>query len=159
MELFTTQEDFYFIVLVTTGEGRGPLLAARSTQELARAAATDPQYAEWTKWSYADSAYCDIGASHFSPIASRLASRPGIDDLDGVDWEIELHTRVQLMEDALAKLDEEGLFSRNQPRERVLVNVELIPPDASNTQRARRLNTPENLALAAWLTEAAEPEG
>jgi hypothetical protein len=36
----------------------------------------------------------------------------------------------------------------------VVVNVEVVPPDRTNTERARRLN-PEG-ALSRWIAEAAE---
>jgi hypothetical protein len=55
---------------------------------------------------------------------------------------------------AMAALDREGLFGRGAERERMLINVEVAPPDAGNTERAVRLNPPS--ALREWLAEASE---
>ena len=36
-----------------------------------------------------------------------------------------------------------------------MINVEVVPPDHTNTERAIRLNPPE--AITQWLADAAEP--
>ena len=53
-------------------------------------------------------------------------------------------------------LDSQGLFEQNQSRKNILINVELMPPDASNIQRALELNNPED--IEEYLQEAAESE-
>lgn len=60
------------------------------------------------------------------------------------------------MVEAMSILDSEGLFAQNQSRKNILINVELMPPDASNTQRALELNNPED--IEDYLQEAAESE-
>jgi hypothetical protein len=62
--------------------------------------------------------------------------------------------RVGAMEAAMAALDHEGLFGRGPERSRMLINVEVAPPDASNTERAVRLNPAD--AVQQWLAEASE---
>ncbi|MFI2410671.1 DUF4303 domain-containing protein [Streptomyces sp. NPDC018947] len=57
------------------------------------------------------------------------------------------------METAVARLDAEGLFGTGADRHRVVVAVEVVPPDTGNDERVLRLNPPE--ALADWLEEAA----
>lgn len=59
------------------------------------------------------------------------------------------------MESAIVKLDRKGVFGHGGDRERIVVNVEVMPPDFTNTQRAVRLNPPE--AVRTWIDEAAEP--
>jgi hypothetical protein len=51
-------------------------------------------------------------------------------------------------------LDGEGLFGRGAARSQIVINVEVAPPDSTNTERAVRLNPPE--AVGTWLAEAAE---
>ena len=60
------------------------------------------------------------------------------------------------MVETMSILDSEGLFAQNQSRKNILINVELMPPDASNTQRALELNNPED--IEDYLQEAAESE-
>jgi len=43
---------------------------------------------------------------------------------------------------AMKRLDSEGLFGRGRERESIVVNVECMPPDATNVARARELNPP-----------------
>ena len=57
---------------------------------------------------------------------------------------------------AMSILDKEGLFVQNQSRRSILINVELMPPDASNVQRALELNNSED--IEEYLQEAAESE-
>ena len=52
-------------------------------------------------------------------------------------------------------LDEEGLFGRGGKRDKMVVLVEVMPPDSGNTERALRLN-PAGPALDMWLEEAGE---
>jgi hypothetical protein len=58
------------------------------------------------------------------------------------------------MEAAMAQLDREGLFGTGRARLDVVINVEVMPPDWTNTVRAKRLNPPG--ALHEWLDEVAE---
>ena len=61
------------------------------------------------------------------------------------------------IERAVHSLDREGLFSGTPlAREDMIVTVEVMPPDHTNTARTMRLN-PRGPALTAWLDEAAEP--
>lgn len=54
------------------------------------------------------------------------------------------------------KLDEEGVFSKNQERNNMVVLAEIMPPEESNTKRAYRLNSIKNEMFQKWLKEAAE---
>jgi hypothetical protein len=58
------------------------------------------------------------------------------------------------MEAALSEADAAGTFGSGIEREQIVINVEVMPPDHSNTERAIRLNPPA--ALTEWLVEAAE---
>lgn len=146
-ELFDTVaagEHFYYCALVTTEEGFAPVVSAWSREALEREAqdnADDPTFAQEVKWSYADSPYCTFGYDeYFGEVERLFEARPTMDDLDDEEWDDELDLRLEAMTEALAILDREGLFARNQPRHEVVVNAELMPPDASNAERALRLN-------------------
>ncbi|ROU08802.1 DUF4303 domain-containing protein [Lysobacter enzymogenes] len=159
LKLFKNEEHFYYCTLVTTGEGHAPLISAWSWEALRRVASTRPEpqaYAQLIKWSYADSPYYDFFVGEgFSKVAELLKSRPGIDDLDLSAWEKELDFRLSAMEMAMSRIDSRGVFHINQPRHEIFINVEVMPPDSSNTFRAMRLNPPQ--ATVSWLAEAAEP--
>jgi hypothetical protein len=68
-----------------------------------------------------------------------------------VGWEQEWSFRVGAMEAAVAQLDREGLFGNGAARAQIVLNVEVMPPDAGNVERARRLNPAE--AIITWLEE------
>ena len=55
----------------------------------------------------------------------------------------------------MTRLDRAGVFGTGPKRAGIVVNVECMPPDRTNVERALRLNPPE--ALEVWLREAAEP--
>lgn len=75
-------------------------------------------------------------------------------ELRDTDEEYEL--RFSAMEEAMKQLDADGLFSKNQPRNEIMVLVEVIPPDYTNTERAYRLNDSGTEVFQEWLEEAAE---
>jgi len=148
-ELFnSTKENFYYCCLITTGEAHCPLLSAWSVEALRGMAQTDSD-AEDIKWSYADSPYCQFGDSFFEPVQKLFFQRPSLESS-----ETEYCTRLAAMEGALKALDGKGLFGKGNDRHKIYVNVEVMPPDYTNTERAIRLNPPE--AIKVWLQEAAE---
>lgn len=51
---------------------------------------------------------------------------------------------------AMKKLDEAGIFALNQPRAQVYINVELMPPDDTDIQRALSFNNLEH--IKEWLS-------
>ncbi len=156
LELFENGEDYYYCSLVTIPEGFCPVVSAWSWEALKREAERQGCHEEDIKWSYADSPYCIFGEENFKIVAELLSTRPTIDELDDDDWDKEITLRLQAMESAMRKLDEKGIFGRNQPRDSVCVLVEIAPPDEINTEIALRLNNPESKAMKSWLNEAAE---
>ena len=56
----------------------------------------------------------------------------------------------------VCELDNEGLFGTGEQRLKIVINVEVMPPNYGNTLRALRLNPRE--ALNTWLEEIAEEE-
>ena len=72
-----------------------------------------------------------------------------MEDEDEIEREFEL--RVSAMVQAMQKLDQEGIFSINQPREQVYINVECIPNDDSDVDRALLLNEAKN--IQEWLKD------
>lgn len=152
--LFQNQENYYYCALVTTGEALAPVISAWSWEALeAVAKKTSKEYAELIKWSYADSPYWNFGCENFKSVRALLSERV-LDDSDEIEWFREVDFRVEAMVLAMEKIDKKGLFSLNQSRSKVYVNVEVMPPDETNTIRALRLNKRED--ILDWLSEAGE---
>ena len=148
-ELFkSTKERFYYCCLITTGEANCPYLSAWSVEALSSTAKTASEAAE-IKWSYADSPYCFFGESYFEQVRKLFLLRSSIESS-----ETEYENRLGVMESALKALDSKGLFGKDHHRNKLYINVEVVPPDYTNTERAIRLNPPE--AISEWLQEAAE---
>jgi hypothetical protein len=155
IELFKNNEKYYYCVLLTTGEGLSPIISAWSWEALKIATINkSEEYAKIIKWSYADSPYYNFGYEYFDEVREIFKKRPNIDNIEGKLWEDEFELRLKSMELALKQIDNEGLFELNQQRNEIYINVELMPPDYTNTDRALRLNKKENIAN--WLLEAAE---
>lgn len=154
--LFRTHpECFYYVTLHTTGEALAPALSAWSHEALARVREErGDAFAELIKWSYADSPYCAFADTEFDAVKRLYAARPDPHSLHAEEFFAECALRLRAMERAVAQLDREGVFGTGAARYGMFVNAEVMPPDAGNLERARRLNPPE--ALEAWLAEAAE---
>ena len=80
------------------------------------------------------------------------ASKLSDDELYETEWEV----RIELMEEAMKRLDASGLFGTGKERECVVINVEQAPPDGDGAEydRALRLNPPS--ALVSEYLEACE---
>ena len=74
-------------------------------------------------------------------------------DLGG---DLGLEEKLSAMEAAMASLDGDGVFGRGEARRGIIVAVEVMPPDPSNTERVLRLN-PSSTILDRWLEDTAEP--
>lgn len=150
--LFANGERYYYITLATDGLATAPYISAWSYEAFRRVSENDDE-ADLIKWSEADSPYGCWEQECFDKVAEMLAER---DDLSDSEDEFEL--RISAMEEAMKELDSEGLFSKNQPRSEVMVLVEVIPPDYTNTERAYRLNDSNTKIFKEWLDEVAEDE-
>ncbi len=164
-ELFAQypHHHFYYLSLITSGEVHAPALVASSKEALEEAVKdADDQDARWgLKWSYADSPFFCFGEAHFEEVNELFRQRPDPGLQDDEDYrdsaaEAEHNLRLEAMESAIHNLDQQGLFAAGDRRLKIVVNVEVMPPDRTNTERAKRLNPPE--AIRQWLEEAAEPE-
>lgn len=154
LSLFKNNESYYYCVLVTTGEALPPFISAWSAEALEIfAQQTSKVDADLSKWFYVDSPYFDFGEENFEIVKELFYARE--DDLKN-DFFKEIDFRVEAMVLAMELLDKKGIFSLNQPRNKVYINVEVVPPDSSNTIRALRLNKKED--ILGWLNEAAEDD-
>ena len=83
------------------------------------------------------------------------ASKLSDDELYETEWEV----RIELMEEAMKRLDASGLFGTGKERECVVINVEQAPPDGDGAEydRALRLNPPSTL-LSEYLETCETPE-
>ena len=153
------RDHFYYLSLITVGDAFPPNLAAWSEEALEDAVKNEfdiEDARKGLKWSYSDSPGFCYGDEHFGDVRKLFAMRPGIDSIHSAAWEAEYELRLRAMETAMRNLDEQGLFGTGERRLNIVVNVEVMPPDYTNTQRAKRLNPPE--AIRVWLEEAAEPD-
>lgn len=148
--------QYYYLSLITTGAAHAPFLAAWSKEALDQAVSGshDPDDARrGIKWSYADSPFMEFGKQHFAEVYRRFLERGEMPE-DDAAYDAEYECRLGAMEASVAQLDREGLFGAGDERNAIVVNVEVMPPDRTNTERAKRLNPPA--ALGEWLQEAAE---
>lgn len=158
--LFNKNENFYYIVLITDGEAHSPFLSAWSHEALnnyltENSIELDSEDALDVKWFYNDSPYCFFDSESFKDVNELFKLRPKMDEnMSNQEWESEFNLRISAMEDALKELNKEGLFGQNQERDKIMINVEVVPPDETNTKRAIRLNTKK--AIEEWLKEVAE---
>ena len=146
-----TGESFYYFSLITTGEAHAPVLSAWSREKLAAVPEADRSL---VKWSYADSPYFDFGSEEFGEVRELFDQRPYMHSLEGESRFSEYKERLAIMEQALSEVDASGVFGRGAEREKIVIHVEVMPPDHTNTERAKRLNPPR--ALGEWLEEAGE---
>lgn len=156
-KLFENGEKYYFCVLVTTGEACSPFISAWSLEALDREINKLPDMDNYKdiKWSYADSPYICFGEEYFKKVDMLFNQLPAMDCFsDEHKWMEQYDFRLKAMELALKQVDSEGVFALNQPRKNVYINVEVMPPDKTNTERALRLNKAEH--ITEWLNEMAE---
>lgn len=154
MDLYQNKEHYYYITLVSDGGANTPCISAWSYEALNRSS-NDEEEREDIKWSYADSPYCCWKQEEFAQV-EKLLLTTNMWDLSDEDFDLEYEKRFSAMEAAMKQLDQEGLFAVNQERDDVVVLVEVMPPDATNTERAHRMNRRNSKIFAEWLDEAAE---
>lgn len=154
LSLFENNESYYYCVLVTTGEALSPFISAWSVEALkVFAEQTSEEDADLSKWFYGDSPYFDFGEENFEIVRKLFYDR---EVYLKKDFSKEIDFRVEAMVLAMELLDKKGIFSLSQPRNKVYINVEIVPPDSSNTLRALRLNKKEDILN--WINEAAEDD-
>ncbi|MBT9139015.1 MAG: hypothetical protein DDT31_01595 [Syntrophomonadaceae bacterium] len=54
--------------------------------------------------------------------------------LTEAEWEAEFEFRISAMEETMKHLDTHGLFGAQPERAKLIVNVEVLPPDRINTE-------------------------
>ena len=159
-ELFTTKEDFYYISLITDGEAHAPFLTAWSHQALNRVLnenniKINSEEALDIKWFYGDSPYTFFKSEYFKEVNRLFELRPMMNEkMNNNEWEREFNLRISAMEKALSELDNENLFGKDEVRNKIMINVEVVPPDETNTKRAIKLNPKK--AIKEWLEVVAE---
>lgn len=156
LDLMKNKEHYYYITLTSDGLANTPCISAWSIEALEREKENGEEELEMIKWSYADSPYCMWKQENFREVETLLYARGSILDMDDFESEKEYEFRYSAMEQAMKILDSEGIFALNQNREDVMVLVEVMSPDYTNTERAYRLNNPDTKIFAEWLAEAAE---
>ena len=157
----TTKEHFYYYVFVFD-EGLHPYISAWSYEALEKSIAEQQITEEeksWWKWDCSDSPYAVYGYDEFfGEVSELLDKRAGtltMDEIYGSEWSF----RIDLLEEAMKRLDASGLFGTKEEREHVVINVEQVPPDEESGEydRALRLN-PHSALLSEYLETCEEPE-
>jgi hypothetical protein len=147
-------ETFYYVSLTTSGEASPPAFTAWSHEALAREVekSTYQDPVDSLKWSYGESPYFCFGEQNLAELKRLFSLRPQmVTSMSDAQWSEEYEFRMRALESAMRELDLEGLFGVGPARNKVVINVEVMPPDRTNTERANRLNPPE--ALVEWLAE------
>lgn len=147
-------ERFYFLVLTTCGKAPPPSFSAWSHEALAREAARQPEGDGdfYIKWSYGESPYFCYHEENFAELSRLFYLRPTMDTaMSEGAWLEEYQFRIDALVLALSELDDEGLFGVGEQRHQIVINVEVMPPDDTNTENAILLNPPES--LVAYLSE------
>lgn len=156
-------EHYYYCSLITTGNALPPAIVVWSKEALDKSVAVADNQEKavyYLKWFYADSPYYAYGYDeYFGAVVDAFNARCCMDyenseEWDSDEWDREYCIRLSSMEEAVRLLDSEGLFGTGTDRLSKVVNVEVMPPDYTNTERALRLNPKE--ALRDWLVEIAE---
>lgn len=155
MDLYNNNEHYYYITLVADGGANTPCISAWSYEALNRSS-SDEEEKEMLKWLYADSPYCCWKQEEFDRVEELLRGRKDIWDLNEEEFCMEYEKRFAAMEAAMKWLDEEGLFAVDQERIDVVVLVEVMPPDYTNTERAYRMNNRNSKIFDEWLEKVAE---
>ncbi len=155
LKLFENGEHYYYCVLLTTGEALPPCIAAWSVEALERFVnenAIPEEEIPYYKYSFADSPYYAFGYDeYFQQVVQLFEQRDSLIDYNNEEqWNEEYNLRLAAMVYAMKKLDETGIFALNQPREQVYINVELMPPDDTDIERALSLNNSED--IKEWLS-------
>ncbi len=147
-------ETFYYFALITSGEAFAPWPSAWSEEALEQACRADPEPDEarhLLRWSYADSPYCGFGEECFTKVNELFERRFSLDDLSEQAADVEYQFRLDAMEDAMVRLDNECFFGKGEVREKCMIHVEVMPPDQTNAERAIRMNS--GVALTHWLRD------
>ncbi|GHT97137.1 hypothetical protein AGMMS49545_23680 [Betaproteobacteria bacterium] len=165
LDLFKNRERYYYCVLLTTGEAHPPYISAWSWEALARESEkmssqenTIKEQMNLLKYSYADSPYCLYGYDdYFNEVVEMFDERPAMDFNDEGGWNIEFNFRYNAMVSAIKMLDDEGLFSLNQTRSKLLLNVEVMDEsDVLLVNNAKLFNNSEAAIndYANWCAQA-----
>ena len=149
IEEHSTEHFYYFTMIID--EALKPYISAWSYEALEECLAEkeleNDEERLWYKWGACESPYAGYGYDeNFSECENLLDKRETIADkiheeagtYEEIDKEFEL--LINSMEEAMRRLDEKGLFGTGDEREGIVIMAEIIPPEASNNDRALRLN-------------------
>ena len=160
------KETFYCFTLNTSGEAFSVSFTAYSkevleklvSKELKRNPEIDiEKEMHCLKWSYADSPYSlYCYDEYFSHISDYIFNKR---EKLKTERQIDNHIEKVLnsMEKAMYNIDSKSKFSNGQQRSNIIINVEFIPPDYTNVERALRLNSIDTILSTNYI-EALEFE-
>lgn len=145
-------ENFYYYAFIFD-EGMQPYVSAWSNEAYEKSLAENnigEKDKSWWKWNYADSPYAVYGYDEFFGEVNALLEKRASTLSDEELYDLEWNVRILSMEETMKRLDEAGFFGNEDDRKKVVINVEVAPPDGEEAARAKRLN-PESTQLSLYL--------
>lgn len=150
-------ENFYYYAFIID-EGGVPYISAWSYEALERIGdeidADDSESFEEElmeyKWSPCDSPYCAYKHEEFFKETDDMIRRK----MDDLYFDKEFYVVINSMEEAMKRLDNLDFFCGDNYRHKIVISVEIMPPEYSNTERIKRLNPSE--AIQEWLEYCSE---
>ncbi|WP_295219625.1 DUF4303 domain-containing protein [Ruminococcus sp.] len=152
------KEQFYYCAFIKL-ENSTPFISAWSFEALEHVIhdnQVNDAEKKMYKWSYADSPYCAYQYDDYFLDIQKIYEERISQIHSESDYIAEELFWLNSMEKAMSNLDKMGLFGVGEKRLQIVINVEVMPPDFSNTERALRLNP--RLALTEWLEECSEED-
>ncbi len=141
-ELFQLNEHFYYCSLMILDDAT-PCISAWSEESLNnfiynRYGTINVEKSEIMKykWSYADSPYFAYGYKKYFQYVEGLFNK----EID-LSFKMKQSIWINQMENIIRELDEEGIFNNNGMRDKLFINAEIMPPDETNIERGKRLNS------------------
>jgi hypothetical protein len=150
-DLCKNNERFYYCALTISGDGGSPSFSAWSIESLEREKVEDRHH---LKWSYSDSPYCLYKYDEYwKSVEDMWWKIPFVHSLTEDKYFEEIAVRIEILIRAVKNLDNSGLFSLNQKREDIFINIEFASPDNTNIERAYLLNPSDSATLKEYLID------
>lgn len=140
-------EHFYYFAFIMD-EGLHPYISAWSYESLEESIINNKISDEekgWWKWDYADSPYAVYGYDEFFGEAGTLLDKREKELTEDELYDKEWYVRIASMIEAMKRLDNKGFFGTGEDREKVVINVEIAPPDGIEKENALFLNPKSDL--------------
>lgn len=157
--LLEKKENFYYFAFLID-ETVSPYISAWSYEALENLISElkldDETEKLMYKWGICESMYLGYEHDMHFKAVDEFLQKNDIWLLSDDDFDSEFDVRLNSMEEALKRLDKNGLFGIGDERKKIVITAEVVPPDYTNTARVQRLN-PDSI-IQEWLEFCSEPE-